>query len=357
MPAVDAGVSVQDGVWTINPLLDNRWPKFVEQHPNSSVFHTIGWLRALRATYGYEPVAVTTSAPSEKLTNALLFCAVRSVLTGYRLVSLPFSDHCEPLVENVHQLRTIYLHLETLRKTQRWRFAELRTSGALLSAEDGLRPCAVYRWHRLDLRPSLDDLYRGFHKSCIRRRICHADHQGLRYEDGRNERLVRAFYDLLVLSRSRKHLPPQPVEWFQNLVSCMGKDVSIRVAFKGDQPIAGILTMNHMNKMYYKYGGSDARFNSLGATPMLLWKAIQAAKLVGMEELDLGRSELDNPGLIKFKERWGAHSVSLTHWRGPADVVSPGLERLKIRLATTVCARAPRKMLILMGRLLYRHVG
>ncbi|BFU93450.1 MAG: hypothetical protein NTNFB02_01720 [Nitrospira sp.] len=115
--------------------------------------------------------------------------------------------------------------------------------------------------------------------------------------------------------------------------------------------------MNHKKKMYYKYGGSDARFNSLGATPMLLWKAIQAAKLAGMEELDLGRSEIDNPGLIRFKERWGAYAVPLTRWRGPADVVSPRLERLKVRLATTVCARVPRKVLVLAGRLLYRHVG
>lgn len=350
-------VSMRDGVWTINPLLDNRWSEFVDRHPNSSVFHTIGWLQALRTTYGYESVAFTTSRPSEKLTNALLFCVVRSWLTGCRLVSLPFTDHCEPLVQNVDQLRMISLHLETLRKARQWRYAEIRTSGAPLDTEDGLREYAVYRWHRLDLRPSLDSLYKGFHKSCIRRRIRHADHQGLRYEDGRDGRLVRLFYDLIVLSRSRKHLPPQPWEWFRNLVSSMGKDVCIRVAFQGDQPVAGILTMNHRKRMYYKYGGSDARFNSLGATPMLLWKAIQAAKFAGMEELDFGRSELDNPGLIKFKERWGAHGVSLTQWRGPADVASPSFERLKESLATTVCARVPRKILVLMGRLLYRHAG
>jgi len=137
----------------------------------------------------------------------------------------------------------------------------------------------------------------------------------------------------------------------------MGKNACIRVAFKGDQPIAGILTMNHGKKMYYKYGGSDARLNNLGATPMLFWQAIQAAKSAGMEELDLGRSDLDNSGLIRFKERWGAHSVSLTQWRGPADAGSSGFERLKVHLATTVCGRIPRNMLVLMGRLLYRHAG
>src|SRR6185295_20146121 len=84
--------------YTIDPLRDSRWPDLIVRYPNASVFHTRGWLEALRSTYGYVPVAFTTSAPNENLTNAVLFCAVRSWLTGSRLVSLPFSDHCEPLV-------------------------------------------------------------------------------------------------------------------------------------------------------------------------------------------------------------------------------------------------------------------
>jgi hypothetical protein len=348
---------VQGRVWRINPLLDNRWSEFVDRHPNSSVFHTIGWLNALRITYGYEPVAFTIAAPTEKLTNAVLFCIVRSWLTGDRLVSLPFSDHCEPLVENLEQLRAIRTHLQTTGRTQRWKYAEMRTGDAFLNVEDGPRGCKAYRWHRLDLRSSLEALCKGFHEDCIRRRIRHAERQRLRYEHGVSESLVRSLYDLIVLSRLRKHLPPQPFEWFQNLVACMGKDVCIRMAFKGDRPVAGILTMNHGKTMYYKYGGSDAKLNNLAATPMLLWQAIQAAKSAGMEELDLGRSETENQGLIRFKERWGAYSVRLTLWRDPPDVVSPSLEDVKMRMVKSVCTCLPRTMVISVGRLLYRHAG
>ena len=39
--------------------------------------------------------------------------------------------------------------------------------------------------------------------------------------------------------------------------------------------------------MVYKYGGSDAKFNNLGATSMLFWQAIKEAKEAGAEELDL----------------------------------------------------------------------
>jgi len=137
----------------------------------------------------------------------------------------------------------------------------------------------------------------------------------------------------------------------------MGKDVCIRIASKAGQPIAGILTLDHGKKMVYKYGGSDAKFNNLGATPMLFWRAIKDAKEAGAEELDLGRSDLDNQGLITFKERWSATSSALTTWHSPIVPVSPSFDALKGRLAKEVCARLPDSVLRLVGRLLYRHIG
>ena len=50
-------------VYTFNPTEDPRWAEFVQRHPRGSVFHTPGWLDALRRTYGYEPVVYSTSAP------------------------------------------------------------------------------------------------------------------------------------------------------------------------------------------------------------------------------------------------------------------------------------------------------
>ena len=72
----------------------------VERHPKASVFHTPAWLQALRWTYGDEPVVFTTSPPTAELTNGVVFCRVKSWLTGRRLISLPFSDHCEPLCDS-----------------------------------------------------------------------------------------------------------------------------------------------------------------------------------------------------------------------------------------------------------------
>src|SRR5580704_12775701 len=84
----------------IDPIQDRRWTNLVEMHPDGCLFHSAEWLKALSRTYGYKPLAFTTSAAEPTLTDGLVFCQVESWLTGKRLVSLPFSDHCAPLVEN-----------------------------------------------------------------------------------------------------------------------------------------------------------------------------------------------------------------------------------------------------------------
>src|SRR5579864_2826368 len=84
----------------IDPLLDSRWRALVDEHPDASVFHRVEWLQALHSCYGYVPVAVSYGLPGGPLHNGLVYCEIRSRLTGNRLVSLPFSDHCEPLLSN-----------------------------------------------------------------------------------------------------------------------------------------------------------------------------------------------------------------------------------------------------------------
>ena len=85
-------------VYQIDPLSNGRWREFISHRPRASVFHTVEWLKAIQLTYGYQPVVLTTSGPDENLKNGVLFCKIQSWMTGRRMVSVPFSDHCEPLV-------------------------------------------------------------------------------------------------------------------------------------------------------------------------------------------------------------------------------------------------------------------
>ena len=122
-------------------------------------------------------------------------------------------------------------------------------------------------------------------------------------------------------------------------------------------PVAGILTLTFKQSMVYKYGGSDAAYHPLGAMPFLFWRAIQAAKALGVEELDLGRSDLDQPGLIAFKEHLGGVRSELAYYTRPERRTRALGRGPAARLAGMAVRHLPDAVLDLSGRLLYRHLG
>jgi|HubBroStandDraft_6_1064221.scaffolds.fasta_scaffold20960_3 CelD/BcsL family acetyltransferase involved in cellulose biosynthesis len=343
-------------VYEINPVSDSRWESFIDGHPRSSVFHSTNWLRALQAAYGYDPLVVTTCSPDAALTNGLVFCRVKSWLTGRRFVSLPFSDHCEPLVSNSGQLNHLLLHMRRYVDTGKWKYIEIRPTSCQPENQTGFARSTVYSFHCLDLRKSTQQLFHDFHRDCVQRKIRRAEREKLHYEEGTSEILLQKFYDLLTITRRRKCLPPQPLSWFRRLLAAFGDGLKIRVATKDGLPIASILTLTHKKNMVYKYGGSDARFHRFGAMAFLFWNAIQDAKDQGCEQFELGRSDSDNLGLISFKERWGAVGTEIRYWKYPDRPGMSGHSWEKGALQKFVPI-TPDFVLRAVGGLLYRHVG
>jgi CelD/BcsL family acetyltransferase involved in cellulose biosynthesis len=352
-----AAAFAKTAIYSLDPLLDPRWAGLVENHPGASTFHTPGWLEALRRTYGYEPVVYTTAPPGTELTNGLVLCRVRSLVTGRRLVSLPFSDHCEPLTERPEDLASLLQFLDSKRTEEGWKYVEIRPRTCGEAAPLGMTPAMTYSIHTIDLGPGLGQIFRRFHKNSTQRKIRRADREGLTCEEGRGEALLEKFYPLLLRTRRRQQLPPHPRAWFRNLSECLGDRVKIRIASKDGKPIAGILTLSRRDVMIYKYGCSDETYHNLGGMHLLLWTAIQEAKKTGCREFDLGRSDSDNPGLIAFKDRWGATRSQLTYFRNPAPFAPVAATALARRLVKLCCAHAPDRLLIAVGDILYKHIG
>lgn len=344
-------------VYQIDPINDPRWAQFLAGNSRASIFHTPGWLRALQRTYGYKSIVFTTSRPGTELQNGLPFSLITTWLTDRRLVSLPFSDHCAPLVENPENLTCILSSLQQQRKSQNWNYVEIRSCDHQLSRSGFLARSKPFYFHSLDLRPSLDQLFDGFHKDCIQRKIHRAERESLICEEGRDESLLRKFYHLLLITRRRHGLAPQPKRWFRNLVTCLGDAVKIRVVSKDGRPVAAILTLQYNRTLVYKYGCSDRRFANLGGTQLLMWKAIQQGKNDTLDELDMGRSDYDTPGLVIFKDRWGATRSTLWYMQTPARRSQLVSGVLQGTMGKYFIAHAPDGLLAATGSMLYRHMG
>ena len=347
-------------VRTVNPLSDQRWDDLVARHPKASAFHQRSWLEALALTYGYEPVVFTTSSPASELENGLVFCRIKSWLTGSRLVSLPFSDHCEPICDSVEEMSALICGSQASFDFKHGEYLEVRPTSEDFGRSGeamGFRPAARYSLHLIDLRPDVDDLFRGLDKDSIQRRIKRAERAGLVERFGPSDELLRHFYGLFVITRNRHNLPPPPYAWFQNLLHCQGKALEIRVAYLDEIPIAAILTLRFRKVCYFKYGCSDARFNKFAATPWLLWNAIVAAKSNGALEFDMGRTQEDNAGLLAFKNHWVSRHKQLTYWKFPGTPSLGLADSRMLKMAKRVFSHMPQRLLVATGRLVYRHIG
>jgi lipid II:glycine glycyltransferase (peptidoglycan interpeptide bridge formation enzyme) len=294
------------------------------------------------------------------LQNGIVFCVVESWLTGSRLVSLPFSDYCEPLVDTRAEQNILLRHARTFLDTGEMKYLELRprTSGfANAALESGYSSTSEFFVHKLDLQPELDSIYRSLDKDSIQRRIQRANRAELAERCGNSEDLLQDFYALFVETRKRQQVPPAPYKWFHSLIATNQESLEIRVAYKAQIPIASILTLQFKDVVHYKYGCSDVRFNNLGATPWLFWKAITASKARGATTFDFGRTELDNPGLLAFKNHWVPVPERLCYWRYPNIPPISAHENWESRFAKKVFSLMPKNALALLGKLLYPHIG
>jgi len=260
------------------------------------------------------------------------------------------------LVDSADEFDYLLLRMRRYVDEDNYKYIEIRPVSREPNGDTTLGRGATYSFHRLDLRPSIGDLVRKFHKNCVQRKIRRAERENLKYEEGTSEDLLQKFYRLLVMTRRRQCLPPQPLNWFRGLIAVFGKDLKIRVASKDGVAVASILTLSHKKTMVYKYGCGDAAFNHLGGTALLFWKTIQEARDNGFEEFEMGRSDVDNLGLIAFKEHWGASGTLIHYWAYPHGIAGL-LSNWKTRLARRVVPIVPDLALKAVGKMLYKHIG
>lgn len=341
----------------LDPMRDSRWDALVSSHPRASVFHQTGWLKALAMTYDYRPLVLTSAAEENPLSDGVVFAEIKSWITGCRLVSLPFADHCDPLLNESADLLKILRWIGSQSRDQRWKYIELRPLWSELSPGPVFKTYHSFWLHTLSLTQSLGEIFSAFHPECMQRRIRRAERAQLSYERSCSSENLCDFYRLLLITRRRHQLPPQPLVWFRNLIACLGTKLDIRVARKEGVPIAAILALRHGPTIVYKYGCSDHGYHHLAGMPFLFWRLIEESKAEEAEAIDFGRTELSNEGLTAFKDHLGAIRHRLTYYRnvnreiGSSAVIPclPAVGRLFSLMPNGISSKV--------GGLLYRHIG
>lgn len=339
----------------LNPLQLADWDQRMAAHPQAAFFHGAAWARVLTDTYGYAPVYLATSQP-DGLSGVLPLMEVDSWLTGRRGVSLPFTDECEPLCGDRDTFQKLFQHALKLGRERGWKYVECRGGEAFFRGD----PASLEHYtHCIKIKLPADEnlLFAGL-DGPVRRAIRKAEKAGVKVEVSRELTAMKVFYSLLVKTRKRHGLPPQPFSLFQNifrhvLLPNMGVVI---VARKEHTPVGAAVYFQWGNRAIYKYGASDERYQHLRGNNLVMWEAVKWCRRQGLDGLHLGRTSLANAGLRKFKLGWGAEEGKIAYYkfdlRRQQFVVeqdeTEGWHNRVFRSAPVLASR-------LAGRLLYRH--
>ncbi len=304
--------SEQGVIAKLNPLEDSLWDKKLSALAGATCFHTAGWARVLHDTYGYSPCCFAITRPGA-LQSLLSLMGVASRFTGNRGVSLPFTDCCDPLVAPGEDQQILFdaaiLHAQEMS----WRYIEFRGgSGVPASAPVAVR----YLVHRLCLRNGEDAIWNRL-SGAARRAVRKARDGGVNISTGRDGSAITEFYRLHCLTRKRLGVPPQPMAFFSHIHRhLLDHDLAtIFLACHHGKTVAGAIFLHFGTSVIYKFGCSDPAFQHLRPNNLLMWEAICRFAAEGRHEFHLGRNEIDNVGLRRFKLAWGATEENLAYYR------------------------------------------
>jgi CelD/BcsL family acetyltransferase involved in cellulose biosynthesis len=338
----------------INPLEISDWNDHIAQLPGASIFHTANWARVLAESYNYQP-AYFTAFNDGQIAGCIPMMDVKSIVTGRRGVSLPFTDACQPLAENGATFDAMWRSVLNYARKNSWKYIELRGPHAGYQSQ----PASVsFLTHVLAFDGSEEEVFNQFRDS-TKRNIKKAVKAGVVVQRSHSLESIRAFYKLNCITRKKHGLPPQPLKFFERIhESVISKKMGfVQLAHHDRVVIAGAIFFHFNNSLIYKYGASNPSYLNIRPNNLVIWAAIQWGLQNGFHRFDFGRTEADHAGLLQFKRGWGAQETQLPYYRYRLVAQRFFPQASNVKTSFMVFQKMPMCLLKLTGKVLYRHVG
>lgn len=337
----------------VDPIDYPDWDDLLLQSRNGSFFHSSGWARVLRDTYGYKPVYFV-ERDNGCLSMLMPFMEVKSLLTGTRGVSLPFSDFSYLNLNQTNFKRVFDVAIDHGRSAG-WKYMEWRGGEKYFGS---FPHWTEYYQHSINLQKSEEDLLASFRKS-TRRSLRKALKNDVNVEISNSECAMQDFYRLNCITRKHHGLPPQPFKFFKNLHGQIirRKRGMIILGFHKKRILAGAVFVHFGNQAIYKYGASDRTLQHLRPNNLIFWEAIKWYSRNGYETLNLGRTDISNSGLLQFKRGWGGIESPLIYYRFRLSENSFTQKNDQNSVFYRCFKKMPISFSKMVGQLLYRHVG
>jgi CelD/BcsL family acetyltransferase involved in cellulose biosynthesis len=299
----------------VDACTDPRWRDLVAD-AGGSLFHGVAWSTVLADTYGFAPRALV-ALDGGRVRSGIPWCHVRDP-GGERIVSLPFSDYCGPIgappftpLFDALVARGLPVRCRVLVDTDApdTDAPDTDAPDASDATRVGVRSTKRARWHGVPVTVAPEvDTWPELGAS-TRRAVAKARREGVEVVARPDPEFVACFFALHAGVRTHKYrLLPQPRAFFTTMRDRFAAtdDWFPLAAVRDGEVIAATVFVRHHDTLFYKFNASDPAGLAARPNDLLLWSGIELAAHLGCRLLDLGASDDDQPGLVRFKRGFGA---------------------------------------------------
>jgi len=347
----------------INPLDDRRWDAFVENHPYGTIYQHSSWMRVIALTYKHAtPLGFVIENDQGNIRATIPCFIVKSKLTGTRIVSLPFTSYCDPLVNDKDDFAQLRNEIINRLESNSASYYEIRVLKCQdLVSDDRLKCHHYHKTHILDLSDGFEKVKQAFHKSFVVSSVKKALRCQVIVREGSSEEDLKRFYFIHAITRKRHGFPIQPYRLFKNMWEILYPQgyFTLLLAELNKIAIAGLILFKFKDTVSIEHAGSIPKYLSSRPNHLLWWRAIEMACKEGYHYCDFGKTPTDNQGLLDFKSRWGTKMYDLPYFYYPEVKGAMSLEQndFRHRLLRCVGKYSPLSMAKIVGKIAYHHLG
>jgi len=280
------------------------WTSLATPANGATLSHDERWLRLLQRAYRFRIAVATISAGCEPAAACVLARSKNPF--NPRVMGLPFSDSCPPLAIDQSAMAEL---TSALIGQRMWR-GGYELCGIALPAPWQVVDCFA-QWS-LDLRQTTAQLERRF-AAHFRRKARRAAELGLSVQCGSSLAELHGFYGLMLQTRSRQGVPVQPLRFFKLVRELFspGGDFEIWSVRQGGRLAAGGIILRAFGTLHYKWSARSIDGDS-GASHLLCRSVVEKHAGAAVS-LNLGRTDVRNAGLVRFKKEAGAEPAALPY--------------------------------------------
>lgn len=304
----------------VRKLEERLWQEFVQNHPDSQIFHTPEMFQVFARTEGYKPTLWAAVENDGRILALLLPVEITLMRGPARRFTSRAVVYGSVLCADGDSSRQA---LEALLKAYRREvkssllFTELRNLSDLTDLQPALNNSGfIHEEHLnylLDLERTPEEIWQSI-RSNARRNINKARKSEVVIEPVNCAEQVSVAYELLRDTYQRLQVPLAHSSLFQSAFEILSPAGRLRmlVAKLHDTPIGVMTLLLHKGIVYYWYTGIRREYASYRPNDLLVWHALEWGSLHGFSVFDFGGAGKPDEeyGVRDFKAKFSGQLVN-----------------------------------------------